>query len=175
MRSIRMLSAFSARQRSSVRLVMRLYLIPASGLNSNVVTTGPGLICVICPCTSNSAYFSVSTCASNFSSSASTACCSSGRCSKLLEGSLYPPAILRHRGLGFVIDVGALRDFGIYQRFPQRVKIPTEFRRLRHALGSVSARLSHHALDAGSPRLPARPRSSCVPRAWRAATGSTVS
>ncbi len=43
MRSTRMLSAFSARQRSSVRLVMRLYLMPASGLNSKVVTTGPGI------------------------------------------------------------------------------------------------------------------------------------
>src|SRR5579871_3531661 len=39
MRSTRMLSAFIARQRSSVRLVIRLYLMPASGLNSNVVTT----------------------------------------------------------------------------------------------------------------------------------------
>ena len=45
MRSIRMLSARSARQRSSLRPVTRLYLMPASGLNSKVVTTGPGLIC----------------------------------------------------------------------------------------------------------------------------------
>ena len=93
MRSIRMLSAFSARQRSSVSPVRRVYLIPASGLNSNVVTTGPGLICVTCPRTSNSAYFSVSTAASSFSSPASTARCSSGRCNRLLEGSLYPPAM----------------------------------------------------------------------------------
>src|SRR5260370_31497669 len=92
MRSIRVLSGFSARHRSSVRLVMRLYLMPASGLNSKVVTTGPGLICVTWPCTSNSAYFSVSTWASSFNSSASIACCSSGRCSKLLGGSLKPPA-----------------------------------------------------------------------------------
>ena len=95
MRSIRMLSALSARHRSSVRLVMRLYLMPASGLNSKVVTTGPGLICVTWPWTSNSEYFSVSTCASNFNSSASIACCSSGRCSKLLGGSLKPPAAMR--------------------------------------------------------------------------------
>ena len=88
MRSMRMLSALRARHRSSVRLVMRVYLMPASGLNSNVVTTGPGLICVTCPCTSNSEYLSVSTFASSFSSSASTACCSSGRCSRLLGGSL---------------------------------------------------------------------------------------
>ena len=93
MRSMRMLSAFRARQRSSQRLVMRLYLMPASGLNSKVVTTGPGLICVIWPWISNSAYFSVSTCARSLSSSASTCCCSSGRCSRLLEGNLYPPAM----------------------------------------------------------------------------------
>ena len=43
MRSIRIDSARSARQRSSARPVMRLYLMPASGLNSNVVTTGPGI------------------------------------------------------------------------------------------------------------------------------------
>src|SRR5580704_17840708 len=102
MRSIRMLSAFSARHRSSVRLVMRLYLIPASGLNSKVVTTGPGLIWVICPCTSNSAYFPVNTWASSFSSSASMACCSSGRCSRELGGSLKPPAAMR----------GKVADFG---------------------------------------------------------------
>ncbi len=43
MRSIRIDSACSARQRSSASPVMRLYLMPASGLNSNVVTTGPGI------------------------------------------------------------------------------------------------------------------------------------
>jgi len=42
MRSTRMLSARSAKQRSSVSPMMRLYLMPASGLNSNVVTTGLG-------------------------------------------------------------------------------------------------------------------------------------
>src|SRR5436305_118951 len=41
-RSIRTDSASSPRQRSSPRPVMRAYLIPGSGLNSNVVTTGPG-------------------------------------------------------------------------------------------------------------------------------------
>src|SRR5574341_477139 len=61
MRSMRMLSARSARHRSSERLVMRLYLMPASGLSSKVVTTGPGLMCVTWPMTSNSAHFSVST------------------------------------------------------------------------------------------------------------------
>ena len=49
MRSIRIDSACSARHKSSVSPVMRVYLIPASGLNSNVVTTGPGLICVTRP------------------------------------------------------------------------------------------------------------------------------
>ena len=50
-------SARRARHRSSASPVMRLYLIPASGLNSKVVTTGPGLICVTWPPTSNSAHF----------------------------------------------------------------------------------------------------------------------
>ncbi len=37
----------------------------------------------------------MSTWASNFNSSASIACCSSGRCSKLLGGNLKPPAAMR--------------------------------------------------------------------------------
>ena len=54
MRSIRIDSACRPRHRSSVSVVMRLYLMPASGLNSNVVTTGPGLICTTLPSTLNS-------------------------------------------------------------------------------------------------------------------------
>src|SRR5579883_205929 len=104
MRSTRMLSALRARQRSSVRFVMRLYFTPASGLNSKVVTTGPGLICVTWPWTSNSEYFSVRTWARILSSSASTDCCPSGRCSRLLGGSLKPPAILG----SVVLCLGAL-------------------------------------------------------------------
>ena len=46
MRSMRMDSAAMARQRSSARPVTREYLTPASGRNSKVVTTGPGLIWV---------------------------------------------------------------------------------------------------------------------------------
>jgi hypothetical protein len=74
MRSIRIDSAFNARQRSSVSPMMRLYLIPASGLNSNVVTTGPGLICVTRPFTSNSWHFSSMARARIFSSSSSNFC-----------------------------------------------------------------------------------------------------
>ena len=65
-RSIRMLSARMARQRSSCRLTMRLYLMPASGLNSKVVTTGPGLICTTEPMTPNSPHFWVRVWASSF-------------------------------------------------------------------------------------------------------------
>ena len=54
MRSMRIDSACRPRHRSSVRFVMRLYLMPASGLNSKVVTTGPGLICTTLPSTLNS-------------------------------------------------------------------------------------------------------------------------
>ena len=57
MRSIRMDSACSPRHRSSLSVVMRLYLMPASGLNSKVVTTGPGLICTTLPSTLNSSNF----------------------------------------------------------------------------------------------------------------------
>ena len=49
MRSIRIDSAWRPRHRSSLRVVMRVYFTPASGLNSNVVTTGPGLICTTDP------------------------------------------------------------------------------------------------------------------------------
>ena len=42
-RSMRIDSACSARHRSSASPVILLYLTPASGLNSNVVTTGPGM------------------------------------------------------------------------------------------------------------------------------------
>ena len=41
-RSISTDSACIARQRSSARPVIFPYFTPASGLNSNVVTTGPG-------------------------------------------------------------------------------------------------------------------------------------
>ena len=42
MRSMRIDSAFSARARSSPRFTTLAYFTPADGLNSNVVTTGPG-------------------------------------------------------------------------------------------------------------------------------------
>jgi len=48
-RSIRIDSACKPKHKSSVSVVMRLYLMPASGLNSKVVTTGPGLICTTDP------------------------------------------------------------------------------------------------------------------------------
>ena len=54
MRSTRIDSHSSARQRSSERVVILVYLIPGFGLNSKVVTTGPGLICVTEPPTPNS-------------------------------------------------------------------------------------------------------------------------
>ena len=54
MRSIRIDSACKPRHRSSVSVVMRVYFTPASGLNSKVVTTGPGLIWITEPRTLNS-------------------------------------------------------------------------------------------------------------------------
>ena len=71
MRSIRMDSACRPRHRSSVRVVMRLYLMPASGLNSKVVTTGPGLICTTDPSTLNSSNFALTRMAMSLSSCSS--------------------------------------------------------------------------------------------------------
>jgi hypothetical protein len=73
MRSIRIDSACRPRQRSSRRFVMRLYFMPASGLNSNVVTTGPGLICTTDPRTLNSSNFTLIAAATFFSSCSSNA------------------------------------------------------------------------------------------------------
>ena len=47
---------------------MRLYLMPASGLYSKVVTTGPGLICTTDPRTLNSSSFDLILLATSFSS-----------------------------------------------------------------------------------------------------------
>ena len=70
-RSIKIDSACNARHKSSVSPIIRLYLMPASGLNSNVVTTGPGLICVTRPAMSNSRHFSSIARARSLSSSSS--------------------------------------------------------------------------------------------------------
>ena len=51
--------------------VIRLYFTPASGLNSNVVTTGPGLICTTEPRTLNSSSFDLIRLATSFSSAPS--------------------------------------------------------------------------------------------------------
>src|SRR5271157_1168846 len=90
MRSMRMLSARMARQRSSARPVTREYLTPASGLNSKVVTMGPGLIWTTWPRTSNSAHFSTRTLASSRRSSSRTAWGPSPALSRVLGGSLKP-------------------------------------------------------------------------------------
>ncbi len=54
MRSMRIDSASSASARSSARPTIFEYLMPASGLNSYVVTTGPGWISTTVPVTPNS-------------------------------------------------------------------------------------------------------------------------
>ncbi len=71
MRSMRIDSACKPRQRSSISVVMRVYLMPASGLNSKVVTTGPGLICTTEPSTLNSSSFDLMRAAVSLSSCAS--------------------------------------------------------------------------------------------------------
>src|SRR3977135_2986285 len=64
-------SAFIARQRSSARPVIFAYFTPASGLNSKVVTTGPGWIWTTLPSTENSRHFSSSRRALSISSRSS--------------------------------------------------------------------------------------------------------
>ncbi len=71
MRSIRTDSACIARHRSSARPVIFEYFTPASGLNSNVVTTGPGWIWTTMPSTENSRHFSSSSRAPSISSRSS--------------------------------------------------------------------------------------------------------
>ena len=86
MRSIRIDSACRPRQRSSVRFVMRLYLMPASGLNSKVVTTGPGLICTTLPSTLNSSNLALMRPAVSFSSCSSYGLRAGGSLSRSVEG-----------------------------------------------------------------------------------------
>ena len=64
-------SACIARLRSSASRVTLLYLTPASGLNSNVVTTGPGWNCATEPATENSRHFSSSRAALSMSTRSS--------------------------------------------------------------------------------------------------------
>jgi hypothetical protein len=75
-RSIRADSAWIARQRSSDSDVILLYFTPASGLNSKVVTTGPGWIWTTWPATWNSWNLEVMSLAVSISSRSSTACSS---------------------------------------------------------------------------------------------------
>ena len=91
MRSMSTDSACIARQRSSARLVILLYFTPASGLNSNVVTTGPGWICATCPSTANSRHFSSSCRADSISSRSSIFCSAFAGSSSESGGSVNAP------------------------------------------------------------------------------------
>ena len=91
MRSISTDSACIARQRSSARLVTLLYFTPASGLNSKVVTTGPGWICATCPSTANSRHFSSSSRADSISSRSSILRSAFGASSSVMGGSVNVP------------------------------------------------------------------------------------
>ena len=91
MRSIRTDSACIARHRSSARPVTLLYLTPASGLNSYVVTTGPGCIWTTDPSTENSRHFSSSSRAPSMSSRSSILRSPFGASSSASGGSVYVP------------------------------------------------------------------------------------
>ncbi len=84
-------SACMARHRSSARPVTFEYFTPASGLNSNVVTTGPGWICTTDPATANSRHFSSSSRASSMSSRSSILRSALGASSSASGGSAYSP------------------------------------------------------------------------------------
>ena len=91
MRSISTDSACIARHRSSARPVILLYFTPASGLNSKVVTTGPGWICATWPSTANSLHFSSSWWASSISSRSSILRSTLGASSSACGGSVNVP------------------------------------------------------------------------------------
>ncbi len=84
-------SARMASERSSARLVILLYLTPASGLNSNVVTTGPGWIWTTDPATANSRHFSSSRRADSISSRSSIFRSVRGASSSVTGGKAKPP------------------------------------------------------------------------------------
>ena len=91
MRSISTDSACIARQRSSDRPVTFEYFTPASGLNSNVVTTGPGWIWTTEPSTENSRHFSSSRRADSISSRSSIFRSGFGGSSSVGGGSVKSP------------------------------------------------------------------------------------
>src|SRR5881409_3613677 len=91
MRSMRTDSACMARQRSSASPVTLEYLTPASGLNSYVVTTGPGWIWTTVPSTANSRHFSSSSRAPSMSSRSSIFRSPRGASSSAYGGSVNAP------------------------------------------------------------------------------------
>src|SRR5258706_8379589 len=105
MRSISTESAFIARQRSSARPVIFAYFTPASGLNSKVVTTGPGWIWTTLPSTENSRHFSSSSRALSISSRSSILRSALTLSSSDTGGSAYSP--LRRSAGAFVIGSGS--------------------------------------------------------------------
>ena len=116
MRSMRTDSACIARHRSSARPVTLLYFTPASGLNSNVVTTGPGWICATCPSTENSRHFSASRCAASISSRSSILRSAFGASSSDGGGSVNAPRLPRRRRLGLLGQRQRCRRFRLLPR-----------------------------------------------------------
>ena len=80
-------SASKPKLKSSTSVVILLTLMPASGLNSNVVTTGPGLICTTLPRTLNSFSLVVMLAAVSFNSCASKLLRSGASFSREVEGN----------------------------------------------------------------------------------------
>ena len=107
-RSIKIDSACRPRHKSSVSVVMREYFTPASGLNSNVVTTGPGLICVTFPCTLNSSNFDLMRAAISFNSWLSKALRATGSCNRVVGGNRNSVRRFRGAASGFADARGSV-------------------------------------------------------------------
>src|SRR5262245_61417861 len=103
-------SACIARHRSSARPVILLYFTPASGLNSYVVTTGPGWIWTTLPSTENSRHLSSSRRAPSISSRSSILRSPFGALSRACGGSVNAP-FLRSAGALSGSDSGSGGSF----------------------------------------------------------------
>ena len=114
--TMRTRSASIAIARSSASPAMRLTLIPAAGRNSNIVTTGPGRICVTCPWIPKEASFwrSFSAVAVNPSRSSGTAWDASPV--RMLIGGgtneLCPGAMVKPEPAAFASDEAAAFGLG---------------------------------------------------------------
>ena len=164
-RSISTDSACMARHRSSSRFVIFEYFTPAFGLNSKVVTTGPGWICTTEPSTANSRHFSSSSRARSISSRSSNFRCVLGASSRASGGRVWSP--LRRSAGAFAIGSGSgtgrggIATFGLVASAFRRMSVARDWRPAdagRH--GRFSSSSSSSCRSSRSARLTPRAPSS---------------